>query len=267
MLAKRLYPIAFFYNMKCCLNITGYQKHAAVYKIIEPFLIKSIQFHACPNDCIVFRGKYADLLHCPSCNASRYVTPDVPAKRFHYLSIGPRLERLFATASMAKIIQSHSDVAREREDGMHDVHDSPAWRNAYSSSVFFGGDPRGISLALCTDGLNPYRVSYSMWPIVLTILNLPPKIRYSFSNLLLVGIVPGNNQKEPSSLDPYLEILVDELLGLSNKTMFDAYRNAPFQLKVQLFMFILDYPGIGRVMGSGAYQGCAWCEISVKLIK
>lgn len=109
-----------------------------------------------------------------------------------------------------------------------------------------------------------------MWPIVLTILNLPPKIRYSFSNLLLVGIVPGNNQKEPSSLDPYLEILVDELLGLSNKTMFDAYRNAPFQLKVQLFMFVLDYPGIGKVfhvMGSGAYEGCAWCEISGKLIK
>lgn len=43
--------------------------------------------------------------------------------------------------------------------------------------------------------------------------------------------------------------------------MFDTYHNAPFQLKVTLFMFVLDYPGIGKVldvMGSGFVR----CEIS-----
>ena len=60
-------------------------------------------------------------------------------------------------------------------------------------------------------------------------------------------------------LDPYLSILVDELLSLSNRKLFDAYQNAPFQLKLEVFMFVLEYPGIGKVfnvMGSGAYQGC-----------
>lgn len=64
-----------------------------------------------------------------------------------------------------------------------------------------------------------------------------------------------------------LEIVVDELLSLSNRKMLDAYQSAPFELKLELFMFVLDYAGIGKVfnvMGSGAYQGCAWCEESGK---
>ena len=31
-----------------------------------------------------------------------------------------------------------------------------------------------------------------MWPITLTMLNLPTQIRYLFGRLLLVGIVPGD---------------------------------------------------------------------------
>ena len=41
-------------------------------KLVEPFLIQPILFHACRNDCIVFRGAYTDLNTCPTCNASRY---------------------------------------------------------------------------------------------------------------------------------------------------------------------------------------------------
>ena len=79
-----------------------------------------------------------------------------------------------------------------------------------------------------------------MWLIVVTMLNLPRRIRYSFSNLILVGIVlgngtkPGNGTKEPKSWDPYLEIVVDELLALSDRVVYDAYLKAPFQLKVNM---------------------------------
>lgn len=63
----------------------------------------------------------------------------------------------------------------------------------------FGGDHRGVSLALCTDGVNPFahnQVVYSMWPIMLTLLNLPQRLRNLFANILLVGIVPRNERKE-----------------------------------------------------------------------
>ena len=74
-----------------------------------------------------------------------------------------------------------------------------------------------------------------MWPIVLTQLNLPRKIRYKFANLLLVGIIPSQVQgKEPKDLDPFLEELVDKVIFLSSCQLYDIYRKAPFQAKVNL---------------------------------
>ena len=46
--------------------------------------------------------------------------------------------------------------------------------------------------------------------------------------------------------------------------MFDTYQNAPFSLKVNVLIYVLDYPGISKVFnvkGVNAYQGCAWCEL------
>ena len=77
---------------------------------------------------------------------------------------------------------------------------------------------------------------------------------------MLAGIVPANGSKEPKNLNPYLRILVDELLKLSNTKMYDEYQEAPFTCKVAVLLHVLDYPGIiGKVFGvtgSGAYQGC-----------
>ena len=237
-------------------------------KLLEPFLVKPSVFDCCRNDCIVYRGRYIDLSDCPKCGSSRYrenMKSKVPLKRFIYLPIGPRLLRMFGTANLSQLIQCHGCAIDIPSGSVDDIHYSVAWKDAYER--IFGGDPRGISLALCTDGVNPFkrdRVSYSMWPIMLTLLNLPRSIRNSFSSMFLVGIVPPNGPKEPYTLDPYLEILVDEILMLSNKTIFDAYVNSPFTLKIHLMSYVLDYPGIGKTfctLGAGAYHGCLWCNI------
>lgn len=86
-----------------------------------------------------------------------------------------------------------------------------------------------------------------MWPIVLGQLNLPRRIRYSFANLILTGIIPGQREgKEPKHIDPYLEVLVEEII-LSGSTINGAYRKAPFQAKVEIMIYILDYQGFGNV--------------------
>ena len=72
----------------------------------------------------------------------------------------------FKQQNLAQIVQSHTQ--RDCHGVMKDLHDSPAWKKAFSHNRVFGGDPRGIAFSLCTDGLNPYnqnRVSYSTWPI------------------------------------------------------------------------------------------------------
>ena len=89
-------------------------------------------------------------------------------------------------------------------------------------------------------------------------------MRNRFSSILLVGIIPSDEAQEAHSLNPYLEVLVDELLELSSSTLFDAYQNAPFQCKATLLLHVLDYPGISKVMsvvGSGGFQGCVFCDL------
>lgn len=235
--------------------------------IVNVFLIKPLVFDVCPNDCVLFRGATASLEKCPKCGANRYKPTGkcVPLRHFYYLPIGPRLERTFGTANLAQLIQSH--MVSPVTSAMFDVHDSPAWRSAYSDTGTFNGDPRGIALGLCTDGVNPFshlRCNYSMWPIVLSLLNLPREIRHNFENMLLVGIIPSNDKKEAHSIHPYLEVLVDEMMHLSNATLYDAYKQANFNLKVEILLYILDYPGIGKVFnihGAGSYKGCLWCDI------
>lgn len=52
---------------------------------------------------------------------------------------------------------------------------------------------------------------------------------------LKVGIIPANEHKEPKNVDPYLELLVNELMYLTGAELFDAYQKAPFTFKVKLF--------------------------------
>ena len=134
------------------------------------------------------------------------------------------------------MLQSHTVTRSDEDNVMFDIHHSSAWKGAYDPDGLFEGDPRGISLAFCTDGVNPFahnKVVHSMWPVMLTLLNLPRQIRNLFSSILLVGIIPSNGSKEPQSLAPYLDIMVDEMLELCSRTLYDAYQNAPFKCKQQ----------------------------------
>ena len=123
---------------------------------IEPYLVQSVVYDVCPNDCIIFRGEYKSLSECPLCHSGRYTTGKIPARRFTYLPLKPRLIRLFGTASMAQLLQSHAMVTHSQDEKIYDVHQSRAWKNVYGNDGLFNGDSRGISLSLCTDGVNPF---------------------------------------------------------------------------------------------------------------
>ena len=123
----------------------------------------------------------------------------------------------------------------DESNEMFDIHDSPCWKEEYSNEGTFRGDFRGVAVSLSVDGVNPFsiqRVSYSMWPIMLTISNLPRQVRNTFSNFALAGIIPSNGTGEPKQIAPFLDI-VDELLLLSSSSMYDAYRDAPFSFNIK----------------------------------
>lgn len=242
--------------------------YRSAYKIIKPYLVPEMVFHACVNDCVLFRGDYKENVTCPKCNEPRFKRNNIPRRTFHYLPLGARLARSFGAKDISYLLQSHGGEkpCPETKKTMDDVHDSPKWKEAFRPTGTFEGDPRGVALSLCLDGLNPWsknKTNYSMWPIVLGQLNLPRRIRFHFENLILVGIIPSQVQGgEPKDLDPYLEVLVDEIIYLSGSKLYDAYQRAPFSAKVEVLIYILDYQGVGKVFsltGTGSLRGCAWC--------
>lgn len=255
-------------------NLPGSYDEAHAF--VKPFLLPFVVYDVCPNDCVLFRKTdhydYSKLAECPSpkCNGNRYTANRSAARKFYYYPLGPRWKRMYGNATIAEVLQSH-DRNIHPTVNVNDIIGSKSWCKAYSPQGFFKGEKRGVSAQLSTDGVNPFssnKVVYSMWPIMLTVLNLPKRIRNLFSNMMLVGIIPGNGNQEPKHLDPFLEVVVDELLSLSGSTFYDGYKKAPFEFKVQLLSYVLDYPGLNKVFlstGANALQGCMWCDIRGKL--
>ena len=62
----------------------------------------------------------------------------------------------------------------------------------------------------------------------------------------LNGIVPGPG--EPKDFDPYIEIVVDEVLSLNGVKVYDGYRNEQFQLQANIILQVFDYPGQKKVL-------------------
>ena len=227
--------------------------------MIEPFLVQKKIYKFCVNNCIAFRNENRNLKECPKCHS-------VEQKRFIYLPVGPRISRIFGEESLAKLLQCH-DGSIHTHSLMWDIHDSPVWKDLYSEEGYFQGNRNGISFALELDGVNPYHnvgIQYSMTPIMLTLLNLPRNVRNQFGNIFLVGVIPGSGCSEVSNVNPYIEILVDELLYLTKCKVVDAYLKAPVDIKIKVLLYVLDYPGLCKVFsqqGSGGLSGCHWCHM------
>jgi hypothetical protein len=89
-------------------------------KIVCPLELQIEKIHACPKDCILYRGIHENLDECPVCHASWYkILRDdpgdvedeerpkkrIPAKVMWYAPIIPRLKRPFRNKEHAKLLR------------------------------------------------------------------------------------------------------------------------------------------------------------------
>jgi hypothetical protein len=111
-------------------------------KIVCPLGLQIKKIHACPNDCILYRGVHENLDECPVCHASRYkILRDdpsdvedeerpkkrIPAKVIWYALIIPRLKRLFRNKEHAKLLQWHKED-RKVDNMLRHPADGSQWR-------------------------------------------------------------------------------------------------------------------------------------------
>ena len=241
--------------------------------LIKMYLSPIKEYHCCINDCVIFRnsyrGNYEELSKCPCCNEDRfYPGTKVPRKRFKYLPLETRVRRLFSNSKTSQLLQSHwkSDAYNPSVAVVDDIHQSEAWNTWYGSNGVFGGEHRALTFGLCMDGLNPYaqeKTVYSTCPMSLVILNFPHHLRIKSGSLLLTGLIPG--PKEPKETDPYVNVLVDDIMTLNKLTVYDGYKKENFHLKANILLHIFDYPGQNKVLHCQGWNTCIVISTSLYL--
>ena len=127
-------------------------------KVVCPLGLEVQKIHACPNDCILYRGvEYEGLDACPICGALRYKirqddpTDDVgkpskkrvPAKVMWYFPIIPRLKRLFRNRDHSKLLWWHEEDRKVDNMLRHPIVGSQ-WREINREFPEFASDARNI---------------------------------------------------------------------------------------------------------------------------
>ena len=129
-------------------------------QLVCPLGLEVQKIHACPNDCILYRGEYENLDACPVCSALRYkIRKDdpgdvkgepprkiVPAKVMWYSPIIPRLKRLFRNKDNAKLMRWHKEERKQDSMLRHPADGSQCEMSS----------------------------GHSTWPVTLCLYNLPP---------------------------------------------------------------------------------------------
>lgn len=246
-------------------------------KIVCPIGLKIEKIHACKESCVLFRGDNADLDRCPECGITRYKRrkdggddgeeskKGNPRKVAWYFPIIPRLKRLFANKDEAKLMRWHEEGRKKDDTKIRHPADCAQWRNIDTTFPMFGDDCRNIRFQLSTDGMNPYgnmSTTHSTWPVLLSILNLPPWLCNKRKYIMLSTLVSGPNQPG-DRIDVYLRPLIDDMKKLWEGVpqVRDAYSKDRFTLRAMVFTTVSDLPAHRNLSGQSKRkgQGCPHC--------
>ena len=245
-------------------------------KNLDALGMKYEKIHACPNDCMLYRGQHAANVRCHICLVSRWKLGkegkellNVPAKVLWYFPLIPRLKRMYQSAKTSKDLTWH-DHGRKKDGMMRHPADSPTWNLIDQKWPEFGSEPRNLRLALSSDGFNPFSSQssrYSCWPVLLVTYNLPPWLCMKRKFMMLTLLISG--PKQPGNdIDIYLQPLIDDLKLLWEGVdgVYDALSGEYFMLRAVLLWTINDFPAYGNLSGSvvKGYNACPICIDNTK---
>ncbi|KAK1604828.1 hypothetical protein QYE76_028501 [Lolium multiflorum] len=89
-------------------------------RIMCPLDLPHEKYHACINDCIMYRKEHMDKTKCPVCDAERYKKgkKKAPRKVVWYFPLASRLQRFYADRKEAKLMRWHTE---RKEAVLNDV--------------------------------------------------------------------------------------------------------------------------------------------------
>lgn len=218
----------------------------------------NIPFSCCVNSCCAQTMENA-------ATECRCTTGNVEQK-YHYFPIIPRLLIQWSNPGTAKLMKEYprSCIAEAQTGVITDFWDADLFRNYQDTNIL--QEERDMAFSISMDGVTVIRQKgFSVWPMVVVNLNLPPSERTKRHNMLLLGFVPG--PREPKLIETFLQPFLRELTELEKGIRaFDGHTREYFRLRGYLCVATGDSPAIAKMMmmrgGSGkAIAPCRFCLI------
>ncbi|KAK3920718.1 Cerebellar degeneration-related protein 2 [Frankliniella fusca] len=129
-------------------------------------------------------------------------------KYFLVCSIVDQIKKMFTRPGFVEKLQYKYTRTKEHQDNIEDVYDSSIYKEAENS---FLTDVFKISLTWYTDGVALFNCSsYSLWPFMFIINELPPEERFKEENLIIGGFWGDSCKPHPNLflLPMYKEIKI-----------------------------------------------------------
>jgi len=119
-----------------------------------------------------------------------------------------------------------------------------------------------VCLGLCTDGFNPcglFAASYSCWPVILIVYNLPLGMCMRPEFMFLSTVIPGPSNPG-QNIDVCPRPLIDELSQLwsSGALTYDISREKNFLMRAALMWTINDFLAYGMLSGWSTHGKLAY---------
>ncbi|WVZ57997.1 hypothetical protein U9M48_008316 [Paspalum notatum var. saurae] len=162
-------------------------------KVVSPLTMGVERIYACPNHCILYRGKYENQDKCPTYGAGHYKRNDIfqgddeaftngkkrkkngapvpseedtclgidekkrriPVLVMWYLNPIDRLKQIFANPAFAKLMRWWFCERTKDDEKLSHPADATQWQRFDELYPEFAKDPRNVRFALSTDGMNP----------------------------------------------------------------------------------------------------------------
>ncbi|KAL2227792.1 UNVERIFIED_CONTAM: hypothetical protein Sindi_2137900 [Sesamum indicum] len=158
----------------------------------------------------------------------------------------------------------HANYQMKEESICHSS-DVEAWRHFEWTYPNFAVEPRNVRLCLCTHRFTPhgqYGLTYSCWPVILTLYNLLNEMCMSFKYMFLMMVIP-----DPSNLkrliDCYLEPLIEESKNLWHVGVLthNNAKNETFTIRATFMWIVNDLPPYEMASGwsNTGVMGCPVC--------
>ena len=210
-------------------------------------------------------------------NAKAYV---VPRFKYEAQDLKQWVGRLLSRAVIEE--QVVDAFRRPRKEYMEDMWDAGHLCKILlkKGERFLPGPPDETRLAfsLSMDSFNPYHMkeakqTVSSTAIWLTLLNLPPHLRYRPDNMFLAGIIPGPKKPSLSDINHSLKLLVEVLLEFFEPGVWysrTARRRQGCRVRAILVPIVSDMLAARQAGGFAsptATKFCTCCDLNIQNIE